>query len=155
MDHNTLRIETETTSDERLLGMLAHLSILFGGLILPIILWVTQKDKSKFVTYNSLLAIFYHLSYVVLILIFVIIMIFAIIISGVGFGALENSSAEMPTAMIIIMIAFYIGLFGLIFAGIGYGVWLAIKTYQGKIVNIPFLGKIIHKKVYGDVPQSL
>jgi hypothetical protein len=63
---------------------------------------------------------------------------------------MNNTSSEMPAALIVIMIVFYAGLFAFIFAGIGYGVYLAIKAYQGNLVSIPFLGKIIYKKVYGE-----
>ena len=149
MDDIKTNTITEPTSDERLLGMLAHLSIFFGGIILPLILWATQKDKSKFVTYNSLLALFFHITYTVLIIMFVMVMAIVIILAGGGFAALESSSNELPAAMIVVIIVFYAGLFAFIIGGIGYGVYLALKTYQGKIVSIPVLGKIIYKKVYG------
>ena len=151
MDNNVNTSFTPPTSDERLLALLAHLSIMFGGIILPIILWATQKDRSRFVTYNSLLALFFHISYAALIIIFVIIMFVAMIISGAaGAGGFNNSSPEMPMAMLIIIIVFYAGIIAVIFAGIGYGVYLAIKAYQGKLVSIPVLGNIVYKKVYGE-----
>ncbi|HMQ70527.1 MAG TPA: DUF4870 domain-containing protein [Ignavibacteria bacterium] len=150
MDNNTTQQINESTSDERLLGMLSHLSIFFGGIILPIILWATQKDKSKFVSYNSLLALFYHISYTVLIILYVIFMVVILLLMGVGFGSMhKHSGGDMPGIMIIFMIFLYAGMFLLIFAGIGYGIYLAIKTYQGKLVSIPFLGKVVYKKVYG------
>lgn len=154
MDYNTTQQTNESinvsSSDERLLGMLSHLSIFFGGIILPIILWATQKDKSKFVSYNSLLALFYHISYTVLIIIYVIFMVLVLLLMGVGFGSMhKHSGGDMPGVMIIFMIILYAGMFVMIFAGIGYGIYLAIKTYQGKLVSIPILGKIVYKKVFG------
>lgn len=150
MDYNSTQQANESTSDERLLGMLAHLSIFFGGIILPIILWATQKDKSKFVSYNSLLALFYHISYTVLIVLYVIFMVVILLVMGVGFGTMQkNSGGDMPGVMVIFMILLYAGMFVLIFVGIGYGIYLAIKTYQGKLVSVPILGKIVYKKVYG------
>lgn len=150
MDYNSTQQANESTSDERLLGMLAHLSIFFGGIILPIILWATQKDKSKFVSYNSLLALFYHISYTVLIVLYVIFMVVILLVMGVGFGTMQkNSGGDMSGVMIIFMILLYAGMFVLIFVGIGYGIYLAIKTYQGKLVSVPILGKIVYKKVYG------
>ncbi len=154
MDYNTSQQTNESindsSSDERLLGMLAHLSIFFGGIILPIILWATQKDKSKFVTYNSLLALFFHISYTVLIIFYVIFMVIVLLVLGVGFGSMQSQSGgEMSGAMIIVMIVLYAGMFLMIFLGIGYGIYLAIKTYQGKLVSVPILGKIVFKKVFG------
>ena len=150
MNYNTTQGTNEPSSDERLLGMLSHLSIFFGGIILPLILWATQKDKSKFVTYNSLLALFYHISYTVLIIFYVIFMVLVLLMMGVGFGTMnKNSGGDMPGLMIFFMIILYGGMFLLIFAGIGYGIYLAIKTYQGKLVSVPLLGKKVYRKVYG------
>lgn len=144
----------DVTSDEKLLAMLAHLSIVLGGIILPIILWATQKDKSKFVRFHSLQAIFYHISYAVIIIIFVIIFALVMIISGVGFGAFPDShhgkNGPMPVFMIIMLILFYLGLFVVIISGIAYAIYVAVKAYQGKLIKIPIIGKIIYRKVYGE-----
>ncbi|MCY7362824.1 MAG: DUF4870 domain-containing protein, partial [Ignavibacteria bacterium] len=64
---------TEVASDEKLLAMLSHLSVLLGGILLPFIIWITQKDKSKFVRFHSLQAIFFQLSLAAIIVIFVIV----------------------------------------------------------------------------------
>lgn len=155
MDNNQNNTVYETTSDERLLAMLAHLSILFGGIILPIILWATQKDKSKFVTFNSLQAIFYHLAYGAIIVIYVLFMVLVLLISGIGFSGFGNShghQGDMPVFMIIIMILLYAGIFILVFAGIGYAIYVAVKTYQGKLVKIPVIGNIAYKKAYEKNP---
>lgn len=151
MENNPDYTSNETTSDERLLAMLAHLSIFLGGLILPIILWATQKDKSKFVTFHSLQAIFYHLAFAAIIIVYVIFMILLLILSGVGFAGFSNSgnSGEMPAMMIIIMIILYGGIFLLVFTFIGYAIYLAIKSYQGKLIKIPVIGNRVYKKVYG------
>lgn len=52
-------VSTLSPSDERLWGMLAHLSALagfiipFGNVIGPIVVWQIQKDKSAFVDYHG------------------------------------------------------------------------------------------------------
>ncbi|MEO8209350.1 MAG: DUF4870 domain-containing protein [bacterium] len=141
------------TSDERLLAMLAHLSIFLGGIILPIILWATQKDKSKFVTFNSLQAIFYHIAYAVIVLLFILFVAFLVILSGIGLSAFtdsNNGNGELSSFMIIMIVLLYCGIFVLIFLGIGYAVYLAVKTYQGNIIKIPLIGNLVYKKVYGE-----
>ncbi len=141
----------DLTSDEKMLAMLAHLSIVLGGIILAIILWATQKDKSKFVRFNSLQAIFYHIAYAVIIVAFVILFALVMIISGVGFGMFkEANNNNMPVAMIITLILFYAGLFIIIIAGIAYAIYVAVKSYQGYLIKIPIIGNIIYKKVYGE-----
>jgi len=151
MDNNSANTFTEPTSDERLLAMLSHLSIFLGGIILPIILWATQKDKSKFVSFHSLQAIFYHLAFAVIIIVFVFFMVFVLLVSGFGLSGFANSgqSGEMPVFMIIVMVVLYGGIFLLAFSGIGYAIYLGVKSYQGKLIKIPVIGNYVYKKVYG------
>ncbi|HMS34638.1 MAG TPA: DUF4870 domain-containing protein [Ignavibacteria bacterium] len=151
MDNNSANAVTEPSSDERLLAMLSHLSIFLGGIILPIILWATQKDKSKFVRFHSLQAIFYHLAFAVIIIVFVFLMVLILLVSGFGFAGFANSDngGDMPVFMIITMVVMYGGIFLIAFSGIGYGIYLAVKSYQGKLIKIPVIGNYVYKNVYG------
>lgn len=153
MNNELINNPQDVTSDEKLLAMLSHLSIFLGGIILPIIIWATQKDKSKFVRFHSLQAIFYHLSYAVIIILFVILMVIVLLICGVGLGIFTNThyprgNGGPPAIFFIMLILFYGGIFLLAFAGIGYAIYLAIKSYQGYLIRIPIIGNIIYKKVY-------
>lgn len=145
----------ELTSDEKLMAMLSHMSILFGGIILPIILWATQKDKSKFVKYHSLQAIFFHIAYVAILVVVIVALILVALISGAGFGALSkghhSNDAALSVMMIILIIVFYGAIFASIFGAMAYEIYLAIKSYHGSYIKIPIIGKIIYKKVYGEV----
>ncbi|MDQ3021450.1 MAG: hypothetical protein M3R36_12910 [Bacteroidota bacterium] len=111
------------------------------------------KDKSKFVTFNSLQAIFYHIAYVVIIIMFVLFVAIILVISGIGLSGFADSNSgdgEFPAFMIVIMILLYGGIFLLAIAGIGYAIYLGVKSYQGNIVKIPIIGNIVYKKVYGE-----
>ena len=59
--------ETTLTQDEKTLAALAHGSILLGvftsgvgGIIAALLLWITQKDKSRYVAGQSLQALVYQ-----------------------------------------------------------------------------------------------
>jgi uncharacterized Tic20 family protein len=41
------------TKDEKTMAMFCHLGALLGGVILPLILWLTQKEKSSFIDYHG------------------------------------------------------------------------------------------------------
>lgn len=144
----------EVTSDEKLMAMLSHLSILFGGIILPIILWAVQKDKSRFVRYHSLQAIFFHIVYMAVIFIVVFLIVIVAVGFGIGFGSMSRghhgSDGAFPAIMMIMMFAFYGVFFISIIAAVAYEVFLAIKSYQGSYIKIPVIGNIIYKKVYGE-----
>jgi len=156
MDNQNQNASTVPTSDERLLAMLAHLSIFLGGIILPIIIWATQKDKSKFVRFHSLQAIFFHIAYAAIIVIFVLLFVGVMLASGFGLGMFDEPGTRggdgLPAFMIIMMIILYGGIFLLIFGGIGYAIYVAVKTYKGELIRIPIIGNIIYKKVYGQTP---
>jgi len=141
------------TNEEKLFALLSHLSIFIGGIILPIILWATQKDKSKFVAFHSLQAIFYQLSYFVFFIIFIFIFAFLYIFLGLGAGMLfiGQSPDFAPVISIFIIIAsiiFYASIFIVMFGFMAYAIYVGIKAHQGELRKYPLIGDIIYKKVY-------
>ncbi len=141
----------ELKSDEKTLALFSHLSLFLGGILLPIIFWATNKDKSKFVTFHSLQAIWFHVAYI-----FVIVFgVMGMVIGGFGMSALfgmgstHTRSNTMSPVLIVLLIAFYGFLFLVIFAGIGYSIYMGVKAYHGEYKKYPVIGNIIYKKVYG------
>lgn len=137
-------------NDERLIALFSHLSIFFGGIILPFIFWLTNKDKSKFITFHSLQTLWFHLLFIVMIIVFVIILIIVFVFGGIGVSALVSGtkSGEMSMFFIIFMIAFYFLLFAMIFGIYGYSIYMGIKAYKGEFVMYPIVGKRVYDKVY-------
>src|SRR2546423_9006646 len=98
----------EIKGDERMLGLFSHLSLFLGGILVPIIFWATNKDKSKFVTFHSLQALWFHIAYIFVIVFVVMILV----IMGIGFGFLttgfQHGSKNAGSAIFVIaLIAFY------------------------------------------------
>ncbi len=61
-------IDTLTpTQDERIMAALSHASAIIPmmGVIAPIVIWATQKDKSSYVVFQALQAIVYQLCMVI------------------------------------------------------------------------------------------
>jgi uncharacterized Tic20 family protein len=140
----------EIKPDEKMLGLFAHLSLFLGGILIPIIFWATQKDKSKFVTFHSLQALWFHIAYAVVIIIVVMVMV----IGGLGLGFLSAGSHAFTKGggsaiFAIIMIAFYAFLFLSIFLAMAYSIYMGIKAYHGGFNKYPIIGHIIYKKVDG------
>lgn len=149
MNENLNTSLQEPTSDEKLLSLLSHLSLFLGGIVLPIIIWATQKDKSKFVRFHSLQSIFFHISIAVLIIVIVLFFLM-IMIAGFGLHNLKhmNSFDTMPGIFVALMIIFYGGLFLFIFGSFAYSIYLAVKSYRGELIRIPFIGNFIYQRVY-------
>jgi len=124
--------------NDKIMAALSHISALVPlmGLLAPIIIWTTQKEKSKYVSFQALQAIAYQL-----------VMIFAYFI-GMGcymisffatfltipFAGDGPSPSAGPVGMLGFLIPFLV--FGLMFIGGGlfilYGIIGAVFTIQGK-----------------------
>jgi uncharacterized Tic20 family protein len=145
---------TEPTSDEKLLALFSHLSIFMGGIVLPLIFWAVNKDKSRFVRFHSLQAVFFHIAYIVLIVAVVIIMV----IIGIGMGIVSAgtfaSGKNGSVFIFIALFAFYAVFFLTLFVFIGYGIYVGVKSYKGELAQYPIIGRIIYNKVYGDLPKD-
>jgi len=134
-------------SDDKLLSMLSHLAILIPniGILAPIVIWFTQKEKSKFVRYNAIQAIFFQLLFFLLLMlsifIGIILMAVSLILTNVTSGG--EPGAFFWVSMVIINFYFPLWFFFSI-----YAIVAAIKSYKGKIFRYLVIGKIIEKRVY-------
>ena len=138
------------TSDEKTLALFCHLSLFLGGIVLPIIFWATNKDKSKFVTFHALQSVWFHVAYIFGI---VFVAMFAVI-GGFGmaavFGGMSTKGYTNASPLFaIIMILVYGLIFLIVFAGIGYAIYMGVKAHHGELKKYPIIGNIIYKKVYG------
>lgn len=141
--------------EEKLLSLFCHFSVFFGGLIVPVIIWAVQKDKSKFVRFHALQSIFSHLIFSL------VIGIFAVFFFGIAFATnmsmfehASRRSSEMPPLFIGMIIIFTIILLILIFGFIGFSIYWGIKAYGGYLSRVPIIGNIIYKKVYPSEPYN-
>ncbi len=142
------------TQDEGLLAGIAHL---FGWLV-ALIVWATQKDKSRYVRFQSIQAMAYDvIVYVVLLSIIIVIVLLAVGIVAVGVGDIavfgsQNNPAALPVRSVVafltatplllacvllpaIIITFVIRLIA------------TIQTIQGKNFYYPWLGKWVESKL--------
>jgi len=106
------------------MSMLSHLAILIPniGVLAPIVIWFTQKEKSKFVRCNALQAIFFQLLFFILLMLSIFI---GIILMAVSLILANASSGGEP--------------------GVLVG---AVKSFKGKTFRYLVIGKIIEKRVY-------
>jgi uncharacterized Tic20 family protein len=147
----TLDNNTNTNQNDKIMAALAHISVLLPliGLLAPIVIWVTQKEKSKYVAFQSLQAIAYQL---VMIFAYFIAMgcymlsFFTTFFSIPFMGGNPDPSAG-PFLMAGFLIPFLV--FGFIFIGGGlfilYGIIAAVFTIQGKDFKYILIGNQIEK----------
>ena len=140
------------TPDERILAALAHITILVPlmGVIAPIVIWVTQKEKSRYVGFQALQAVVFQL---LLVLTWFVGMgcymasFFITFIGIAGFGAGNPSSAPLSgpaqtlgylgvfIPFIVIGLVFIVGIVFVI-----YGVVAAIQALRGNPFRYALIG---------------
>lgn len=141
------------TSEEKVLAALAHGSVLFAwfGPIAPTILWVTQRNKSKYVRFHALQAMGYQaLAFWGWIL--GIIAVFIGMFGMIFFAALVLDSNQMESPAILVFLQFFtmlsiFGLWGLFFLG---GLAGAIFCITGRDFRYPVIGPWLRNKLFGD-----
>src|SRR5215213_6657549 len=114
-------MDTTPTTEDRVWAVLSHLSALaFGmGILLPIIGWSEQRRKSKYASFQCLQALGYQslgytvwiLSYLVLMILF---MILLVALSGLDAGSGKKLDGSMGIGMIVFLVILF-GVFGIYF----------------------------------------
>lgn len=134
-------------SDEKLMSLLSHLSIVIPniGIIAPIVIWITQKNKSKFIRFNAIQAIFFQLVFFILIMLSVFI---GLILMLISLPIITKDPDAAPG------ILFWVSMgvmnlyfpFWLIFSI--YAVVAAIRSFKGKMFRYIIIGKLVEKRIY-------
>ena len=140
------------TQDERVMAALSHASALLPmmGVIAPIVIWVTQKEKSRYVAFQALQA----LSFQAVMIIAWFIGMGCYIISFFGtfattmFAASSGPESPASPAFVLAFLIPLLTIMILLFGGFGmviYGLIGAFMTIQGKPFRYLFIGSRVDK----------
>jgi uncharacterized Tic20 family protein len=133
------------TQNEKLAAMFVHLSMFFGGLIVPPVFWIIFHKKSKFVVFHSVQILVFHLLFDIC---------FLVLFGGIGaiyyyMGLLDNTSPPNPgTVVILLMMAYCLFTLAFVITCYGYAVYMAMSAYKGRLKKYPIVGNFIYKKIY-------
>ena len=143
----------EVTQDEHIMAALAHASVIlpFWGLIGALVIWATQRDKSRFVAFQALQAVTYQLVLVVCGLLgfgcYMCSFFGIFLVVPVGIFASENAAASDTIAgwlaAITGLFPFCImGIFTLLgLAYVIYGLYGAVRALQGHDFRYVIIGR--------------
>lgn len=148
-----------TDQNDKIMAALAHVSVLLPmmGVIAPIVIWATQKDKSEYVAFQALQAIVFQL--LMILAWFVGMGCYMLSFFGtfvtlpfVGDSRGEVDPSVAPIFMLGFMIPFIV--FGAIFIGGAlftiYGLIGAIQVFRGKDFRYVILGNRLAKYLEND-----
>jgi uncharacterized Tic20 family protein len=151
------------TRDEMTMAALAHASIVLTfvialgsgglgcllGLLVPLLIWLTYKEKSAYVSFQALQATVFQ---AVSILVMVVVLAVSIILIVAGWtvsGALTAvliGLCLMPFA-VLITVVFALLVLILPLAQLGYGLYAAYETYQGRDFRYWLIGEALEKEM--------
>lgn len=145
----TTDLNSIPSQNDKIMAALAHISALLPlmGVIAPIIIWATQKDKSEYVAFQALQAVAYQL--LMILAWFVGMGCYMLSFFGTFFTipfAGANGSEVDPAVAPVFMLGFIIPfiIFGAIFIGgalfVVYGLIGAIQVFQGKDFRYIIIG---------------
>jgi uncharacterized protein len=145
---NPLPSSTLPSQDERTLAALAHISVLLPlmGVIAPIVIWVTQKDRSRFVAFQSLQAIAYQLLMVVIWFVGIACYMGSFFLTFFSF-MMPGSSIEPggPPLFFFIPFVVFFGILAMMFVMVIYGIVAAVLIFQGKDFRYILIGQLIER----------
>jgi len=126
--------------NDKIMAALAHVSAIlpFMGVIAPIVIWVTQKDKSEYVAFQALQAVVYQLSMILAWFVGMGCYMLSFFTTFLGIPFAGESGQIDPSIAPLFALGFIIPflVFGAIFVGgalfVIYGLIAAIQVFQGK-----------------------
>lgn len=140
------------TQDERLLATLAHASILLGyftsgigGIIAALVIWLTQREKSKYIAFQALQAMAYQVAG--LLLFFIVSVCYICSVFGSLFPAFINPEAyrEAPPPTFFFAMCLIFPFFLVILAFVLYALWGAWCTWRGRNFRYILIGNLVER----------
>jgi len=130
---------TRPTQDERIMAALAHAcAVLFGmGIVGAIVIWVTQKEKSRSVAFQALQATVYQGAGLVVQLVIWGCWLTLYLLSFIPLMSAPDEPPLFFLATIVLMLV-PLGLLGLWIVG---GLWGAVRTLQGREFHYAIIGQ--------------
>jgi len=140
---------SETSPDSRLLAALSHASVLFSspGVIVPIVIYATQRKKSSYIGFQALQALIWQIVAFVFTILTSSCMVGAILIPVLFATSSQNSRVlELSGGgiFVMMMVSVFLMIFGNM-AFVIYGIIGAIMAYQGKDFRYVVIGNRIEK----------
>jgi uncharacterized protein len=132
-------IPIPVTSEERNLGMLAHVLMIFTGFIGPLIIFFVKRD-SKFVRYHSVMALFWQL------VVMAFWMVMMVVFFATMFGTFINMPAQgknapPPPQLFLVFGVVWGGAMLIWVLNIILGVVYGIKAHKGEWGGYPVIKK--------------
>ncbi|HEY9088687.1 MAG TPA: DUF4870 domain-containing protein [Anaerolineaceae bacterium] len=140
------------SQDERVLAAISHVSILMPmvGFFAPLIIWITQKEKSRYVAFQSLQALAYQFAMILAYLLSMGCYVAAVFAPILAMPFLASGSSEISPLigagfLFPFVVLALIGLGAMVF--VVYGLVAAVLAYQGKPFRYALIGRFVERSM--------
>lgn len=155
---DTGQVPTIHKQDERILAALAHGAILLPvyGVLVPAIIWITQKEKSRYVSFQSLQALAFHITLIFLYMAGMLCYFISFIGMFGGMFIAEGSQNDGLAALsgffpfAVLGGFFCVGIFFVIYGAIG-----AILSLVGKDFRYVLIGNFLESRLQKDSEEAI
>lgn len=136
------------TQDERVMAALSHVTVLIPtiGVIAPIVIWATQKEKSRFVAFQALQAAAFQLLIVVLWFVGMACYMgsFFLMFGGIALSQSAGRFNPGPGFAVIPFLVIF-GMLSIMLLMVIIGIVAAIMVFQGKDFHYPLIGDFVER----------
>jgi uncharacterized Tic20 family protein len=145
-------------ANEKIFAGVAHLSMFFLPIVLPLVIWLAEKDRLPYASEQGKQAFWFHIIFPVAFFAFFaaigILSVILVIVTGAGIaGSAASSSSGSPGPLlpfigvggvlgVVLFALFWIGTLVYSIGGIVLAIYGAIRGFEGKPFHYPFLGRI-------------
>ncbi len=132
--------------DEHIVAALAHISVLLPqiGVIAPIVIWVMQKERSRFVAFQALQAIAYQLLLILIWFGGMACYMGSFVLTFAG-GVILASRISGPGLVFFLPFVVFLGILLLMLVFVIYGIVAAVLTFQGKDFRYALIGRWVER----------
>ena len=134
-----------TSREETLMAAIAHASVvIFGpGILVGVLIWITQKERSSFASRQGLQAALYQL--LGMIVIAALWIVWGIFYALTWIPLMQNPEQleDAPPPIFWIGMASMVVPFMVMLAWALYGLWGALKSMQGRDFRYVFMGNLL------------
>ena len=145
------------SSDEKVMAALAHGSIflMFLGPVVPVIVWASQRKKSKYVSFHALQAMGYQaLSFWLWIAVGILVALLSLFLIPLA-GTLMKDPQDAATIPFLFQVPIFLGIFGWMALSFAIGIAGAVFCLIGRDFRYPILGKWLERYLSYDAnPES-
>jgi uncharacterized Tic20 family protein len=132
--------QSAASNSDNILAGLAHLSVFFAPLILPLVVWLAMRKSSPYVSRQGKQAFFFHLFFSALGFVTFIVIYVGFFSFAFSFSSSDTSTAFDGFSPLLLFFGVYAILGVLSLVQIVYSIIGAVQAFQGKPFHYPLLG---------------